>query len=150
MSRTLLWGTKSLDKKVKEVIEYEKRSLVFLFLWEKRKELQSSEPLWANTIDPSHFSSCLPWMFLFCLLMVGCTSEWGHRSGKNTLILYLIWILKHCLERLRKVEEKRSYGWDRGWHRRQIQTEHRQSWYYGEHLRGCCFLPIRAHSPFVT
>ena len=37
MSRTLLGRTKCLDKKVKEVIEYEKRSLVFLFLTEKEK-----------------------------------------------------------------------------------------------------------------
>ena len=78
-------GLSALIRKWRKLLNMRRGHWCFCFCVRRRKELESSEPLWANTIDPSHFSSCLSRMFLFCLIMDECSPEWRDRPKIHLL-----------------------------------------------------------------
>ena len=78
-------GLSALIRKWRKLLNMRRGHWCFCFCERRRKELESSEPLWANTIDPSHFSSCLSRMFLFCLIMDECSPEWRDRPKIHLL-----------------------------------------------------------------
>ena len=79
---------RALIRKWEKLLNMRRGHWCFYYYVRMIKELENSEPLWANTIDPSHFSSCLFRMFLFCLIMVGCSSEWGDIPRKKYIVIF--------------------------------------------------------------